>query len=110
MKIYFANNRYLNADNFSEDYRCGYKYLRFTLNQATLSLDTLVHFLTSEEVLSKITIVNDENQAIASFNDAYKSVAFCRRQFNDNGTAMIQVVLSSSEDGSEIGLAIRTND
>lgn len=101
MKIYFANNKYLTINSFNEDYRYGFRYLIFDLNNSNLSFDSIFNFLSNAETLSHITITNNENELIATFNDVYHSIFSLNRSVTEDGMIHINVQLSSSKDGTE---------
>ena len=103
MKIYFANNKYLTIDNFNEEYRRGFRYLNFSLNNSNLSFDSIFNFLSNKDTLSHIIITNDENESVATFNDVYHSVYSLNRSVTEDGLVYINIQLSSSEDGMERG-------
>lgn len=101
MKIYFANNKYLTIDNFNEEYRCGFRYLNFSLNNVNLSFDSIFNFLSHTETLSHIIITNNNNESIATFNDVFHSVYYLNRSVTEDDMIYINVKLSSSKDGME---------
>lgn len=102
MKIYFANNKYLTIDSFNEDYRHGFRYLNFSLNNSNLSFDSIFNFLSNPETLSHIIITNNKNESIITFNDVYHSVYSLNRNVTEDGmVTYINVQLSSSKDGME---------
>lgn len=101
MKIYFANNKYLTINSFNEEYRCGFRYLNFSLNNSNLSFDSIFSFLSNAETLSHIIITNNENELVATFNDVYHSVYSLNRSAAEDGIVYINVQLSSSKDGME---------
>lgn len=101
MKIYFANNKYLTINSFNEEYRYGFRYLSFSLNNSNLSFDSVFNFLSNTETLSHIIITNNENESVATFNDVYHSVYSLNRSAAEDGMVYINVQLSSSKDGME---------
>ena len=103
MKIYFANNQYLPIDNFSEEYRDGSRYLSFHLSQSKLSFDAIFNFINQKDILSRIVIVNDNNQVLATFNNIYTSMVLLQRNMVNDEDAYITVQLSTGQiDTSEV--------
>ena len=101
MKIYFANKKYLNIDNFTEDYHKGFRYLTFMIYESKLSFDSIFKFLSDKDILSQIIILDNQNEPIATFDNIYHSINELHRNVNESGKASINVRLSSSEDGME---------
>ena len=101
MKVYFANKKYLNIDNFEESYRAGFRYLTFIINDSNLSFESIFNFLSNEEVLSQIIITNNQNESIVMFNNIYHSINEIHCNISENGNSSINVRLSSSKDGKE---------
>lgn len=101
MKIYFANNKYLTIDHVNEDYRNGFRYLSFSLNNSQFTFDSIFNFMSNPDTLSRITITNDQNEPIMTLNNIYHSLYAMNRSVNGDGVVYINIQLSSSDDGME---------
>lgn len=101
MKIYFANHKYISVDFVNEEYRRGYRYLNFGITNFNISFDSLFNFLSNKENLIKITVVDNDNNVLADFNNIYHSVSTLNRNIGADGTIFFNVQLSSTEDGIE---------
>lgn len=102
MKIYFANNQYLNIGDIHEEYRVGFKHLTFSLINAKINFDTIFNFLNNPQNLSKITVVNDKGDVIATWVDVYHSLYSLTHTTTSNGDKFINVQLSTTDDGMEV--------
>lgn len=96
MKIYFTNHKYLNIDSFWEDYRYGNRYLNFSINNTSLSFDSLFNFLNKKENLTYITIVNDKGEVLEIFENVYNTLFNLNRSVESNEVIHITAQLSSS--------------
>lgn len=101
MKIYFANNKYLLANAFREKFYRGHRYLIWTLDNSSLSMDNLLKLFNDTGVLNKITITDNNNNVVHTYDNVYKSIYRIDKDISSDNIANILIYLSSSEDGLE---------
>lgn len=101
MKIYFSNNKYLSINQLNEEYRRGYKYLNFGFKNSNLTLDSLLDFLNTENILNKIIITDDKNNILLTLENTYNAVYSINRNINESNEIQFNVQLTSGN-GNEI--------
>ena len=101
MKIYFANNKYLLVNAFREKFYRGHRYLIWTLENSSLSVDNLLKLFNDTSILNKITITDNDNNVVHTYDNVYKSIYRIDKDISSDNIANILIYLSSSEDGLE---------
>ncbi len=101
MKIFFKNGKYLPITSCIEQYRQGYHSLQFNIAQTTISFQTLITFLSDSNVLQNLTVVNDQNQVIATYTDIFKYLYLCNMALNEDGSSSVSIQLTEQEVGLE---------
>lgn len=99
MRAIFNNQNYLEISGFHELYRRGYQYLSLNV-ETSISFQTLVNVFLQKDLLTKISIVDNDNTVIAQFNNIYNSLRSVT-QDTYNGMVSTTIEFSSSEDGAE---------
>lgn len=85
MKLYFANQKYINILQSELIYCNGVEYLRIQVADTNVQFESLKTLLNTPSNLIQLRIVDDAQHLLEQYDEKFTSVAYIRQQRSEHG-------------------------